>query len=225
MPYFNIVAETSENTVVAGYEPVKRKADSYQSEAELEKEFIRILGEQGYEYLPIHTEDDLIKNLRTKLEELNHYTFSDDEWDRFFKNSIANPNDHIVEKTRKIQEDYVQVLIRDDGSSKNITLIDKKQVHNNRLQVINQYEVKQEDGARHDNRYDVTVLVNGFPLVHIELKRRGVPIREAFNQINRYQRDSFWTGSGLFEYVQIFVISNVHMTEKWCACSAPSVYL
>ena len=186
MPYFNIVAETSENTVVAGYEPVKRKADSYQSEAELEKEFIRILGEQGYEYLPIHTEDDLIKNLRTKLEELNHYTFSDDEWDRFFKNSIANPNDHIVEKTRKIQEDYVQVLIRDDGSSKNITLIDKKQVHNNRLQVINQYEVKQEDGARHDNRYDVTVLVNGFPLVHIELKRRGVPIREAFNHTCRY---------------------------------------
>ena len=215
MPYFNIVAETSENTVVTGYEPVKRKADSYQSEAELEKEFIRILGEQGYEYLPIHTEDDLIKNLRTKLEELNHYTFSDDEWDRFFKNSIANPNDHIVEKTRKIQEDNVQVLIRDDGSSKNITLIDKKQVHNNRLQVINQYEVKQEDGARHDNRYDVTVLVNGLPLVHIELKRRGVPIREAFNQINRYQRDSFWTGSGLFEYVQIFVISNGTNTKYY----------
>ena len=215
MPYFNIVAETSENTVVAGYEPVKRKADSYQSEAELEKEFIRILGEQGYEYLPVHTEDDLIKNLRTKLEELNHYAFSDDEWDRFFKNSIANPNDHIVEKTRKIQEDNVQVLIRDDGSSKNITLIDKKQVHNNRLQVINQYEVKQEDGARHDNRYDVTVLVNGFPLVHIELKRRGVPIREAFNQINRYQRDSFWTGSGLFEYVQIFVISNGTNTKYY----------
>lgn len=215
MPYFNIVAETSENTVVAGYEPVKRKADSYQSEAELEKEFIRILGEQGYEYLPIHTEEDLIKNLRTKLEELNHYTFSDDEWDRFFKNSIANPNDHIVEKTRKIQEDNVQVLIRDDGSSKNITLIDKKQVHNNRLQVINQYEVKQEYGARHDNRYDVTVLVNGFPLVHIELKRRGVPIREAFNQINRYQRDSFWTGSGLFEYVQIFVISNGTNTKYY----------
>ena len=215
MPYFNIVAETSENTVVAGYEPVKRKADSYQSEAELEKEFIRILSEQGYEYLLIHTEDDLIKNLRTKLEELNHYAFSDDEWDRFFKNSIANPNDHIVEKTRKIQEDNVQVLIRDDGSSKNITLIDKKQVHNNRLQVINQYEVKQEDGARHDNRYDVTVLVNGFPLVHIELKRRGVPIREAFNQINRYQRDSFWTGSGLFEYVQIFVISNGTNTKYY----------
>lgn len=104
MPYFNIVAETSENTVVAGYEPVKRKADSYQSETELEKEFIRILGEQGYEYLPIHTEDDLIKNLRTKIEELNHYTFSDDEWDRFFKNSIANPNDHIVEKRERFRK-------------------------------------------------------------------------------------------------------------------------
>ncbi len=215
MPYFNIVAQTSENTVVTGYEPVKRKADSYQSEAELEKEFIRILTEQGYEYLTIHSEESLVKNLRNKLEELNHYTFTDDEWERFFKGSIANPNEHIVEKTRKIQEDNVQVLIRDDGSSKNITLIDKKQVHNNRLQVINQYEVSREEGARHDNRYDVTVLVNGFPLVHIELKRRGVPIREAFNQINRYQRDSFWTGSGLFEYVQIFVISNGTNTKYY----------
>ncbi len=208
MPYFNIVAQTNENTVVTEYEPVKKRSDSYQSEAQLEQEFIRILCEQGYEYLPIHTEAELVNNLRTKLEALNAYKFSDDEWNRFFSGSIANPNEHIKEKARKIQEDFVQVLKRDDGTSKNITLIDKKNIHNNTLQVINQYEVSQAQGANYDNRYDVTVLVNGLPMVHIELKRRGVAIREAFNQINRYQRDSFWAGSGLFEYVQIFVISN-----------------
>lgn len=230
MPYFNIVAETSENTVVTEYEPVKKRSDSYQSEVALEQEFIRLLCEQGYEYLPIHTEKDLIANLRKKLEELNNYQFSDTEWDDFFKNAVANPNEHIVEKTRKIQEDNVQVLTRDDGSSKNITLIDKKNIHNNRLQVINQYKVNAatgiregslgcvigtENGAKHDNRYDVTILVNGLPLVHIELKRRGVAIREAFNQINRYQRDSFWAGCGLYEYIQIFVISNGTNTKYY----------
>ena len=215
MSYFNIVAETSENTVVAEYEPVKKRSDSYQSEAALEQEFIRLLCEQGYEYLPIHTEKDLIANLRNKLEELNNYQFSDREWDAFFKNVIANANEHIVEKTRKIQEDNIQVLTRDDGSSKNITLIDKKNIHSNRLQVINQYVIGTEEGAVHDNRYDVTVLVNGFPLVHVELKRRGVAIREAFNQINRYQRESFWAGSGLYEYIQIFVISNGTNTKYY----------
>ena len=215
MPYFNIVAQTNENTVVTEYEPVKNRSDEYQSEAALEQEFIRMLCEQGYTYLKIHTEDDLIKNLRTELERLNNYKFSEDEWERFFKEAIANPNDHIQEKTRKIQEDNVQVLKRDDALSKNITLIDKKNIHNNSLQVINQYEVSQADGAKHDNRYDVTILVNGFPLVHVELKRRGVAIREAFNQINRYQRESFWAGSGLFEYVQIFVISNGTNTKYY----------
>ena len=215
MPYFNIVAATNENTVVTEYEPVKARSDSYQSEAELEKEFIRLLCEQGYEYLPIHTEEDLIANLRVKLEELNGYHFSDTEWDRFFSDCIANKNDGIVEKTRKIQEDFVQVLKRDDAMTKNIMLIDKKQIHNNRLQVINQYVVGKDQGSNHDNRYDVTILVNGLPLVHIELKRRGVAIREAFNQINRYQRDSFWAGSGLFEYVQIFVISNGTNTKYY----------
>ena len=215
MPYFNIVAETNENTVVTEYEPVRTRSDSYQSEAALEQELIRLLCEQGYDYLPIHTEADLIANLRTKLEELNDYTFSDTEWERFFADCIANKNDGIVEKTRKIQEDYVQVLKRDDAMTKNITLIDKKNIHNNRLQVINQYVLGKEDGATYDNRYDVTVLVNGLPLVHIELKRRGVAIREAFNQINRYQRDSFWAGSGLFEYVQIFVISNGTNTKYY----------
>ncbi|MEA4965372.1 MAG: type I restriction endonuclease subunit R [Oscillospiraceae bacterium] len=215
MPYFNIVAETSENTVVTEYEPARARSDSYQSEAALEQEFIRLLCEQGYEYLPIHTEKDLIRNLRAKLEELNGLAFSDAEWERFFSDAVANPNEHIVEKTRKIQEDFVQVLKRDDGTSKNITLIDKKNIHNNRLQVINQYMVGTDDGAKHDNRYDVTVLVNGLPLVHIELKRRGVPIREAFHQINRYQRESFWAGCGLFEYVQIFVISNGTNTKYY----------
>lgn len=215
MPYFNIVAETNENTVVTEYEPVRARSDSYQSEAALEQEFIRLLCEQGYDYLPIHTEADLIANLRAKLEELNDYTFTDTEWERFFADCIANKNDGIVEKTRKIQEDYVQVLKRDDAMIKNITLIDKKNIHNNRLQVINQYVLGKEDGATYDNRYDVTVLVNGLPLVHIELKRRGVAIREAFNQINRYQRDSFWAGSGLFEYVQIFVISNGTNTKYY----------
>lgn len=215
MPYFNIVAATNENTVVTEYEPVKSRSDSYQSEAELEKEFIRLLCEQGYTYLPIHTEKDLITNLRERLGELNNYKFSDSEWDRFFNEAIANPNDKIEDKTRKIQEDFVQVLKRDDALTKNILLIDRKNIHNNRLQVINQYVIGTEQGAKHDNRYDVTILVNGLPLVHVELKRRGVAIREAFNQINRYQRDSFWAGSGLFEYAQIFVISNGTNTKYY----------
>ena len=215
MPYFNIVAETNQNTVVTEYEPVKARSDSYESEAALEKEFIRLLCEQGYTYLPIHSEAELIANLRERLEELNKYKFSDTEWERFFNNSIANPNEHIAEKSAKIQEDYVQVLRRDDNMSKNITLIDKKNIHNNRLQVINQYVLGKAEGATYDNRYDVTILVNGLPLVHVELKRRGVAIREAFNQIERYQRDSFWAGCGLFEYVQIFVISNGTNTKYY----------
>lgn len=215
MTFFNIVAQTTDNTVVTEYEPVKARSDSYQSEADLEREFIRMLTEQGYAYLPIHSETELLTNLRAQLEKLNGYTFSDKEWNRFLKDNVANPNEHIAEKTQKIQEDYVQVLKRDDGTTKNITLIDKKNVHNNFLQVINQYEISQSQGAKHDNRYDVTILVNGLPLIHVELKRRGVPIREAFNQINRYQRDSFWAGCGLFEYVQIFVISNGTNTKYY----------
>lgn len=215
MSFFNLIAQTTENTVVTEYEPVKTRSESYQSEADLEREFIRLLCEQGYEYLQIHKEDDLINNLRRQLEQLNGYIFTDSEWKQFFVDAISNPNEHIVEKIRKIQEDFVQVLHRDNGTTKNIMLIDKKNIHNNRLQVINQYEVGTEDGARHDNRYDVTILVNGLPLVHIELKRRGVAIREAFNQIDRYQRDSFWAGSGLYEYIQIFVISNGTNTKYY----------
>ena len=213
--YFNIVAQSSESTVVTEYKPQSKRSEAYQSEADLEKEFIRLLCELGYERLTIHKEADLIANLRTQLEKLNNYRFTDGEWKRFWDEVLANTNSGILEKTRLIQEDYVQVLRRDNGESKNIQLIDKKCIHNNSLQVINQYAISTEEGAAHDNRYDVTVLVNGLPLIHIELKRRGVPIREAFNQIDRYQRDSFWASSGLYEFVQIFVISNGTNTKYY----------
>ncbi len=212
MTKFNIVAESARSTVVAEYTPETRNRGSYQSEADLEKEFIHNLIEQGYEYLPIHEENDLKKNLRKQLELLNNFEFSDTEWERFFRDNIANSNEGIVEKTRKIQNDHVQAFRQDDNATKNIYLFDKKNIHNNRLQVINQYE---ETEGTHKTRYDVTILVNGLPLVHIELKRRGVAIKEAFNQINRYQRDSFWAASGLYEYVQIFVISNGTETKYY----------
>ena len=212
MNKYNVVMETSNSTVVTEYEPLKKKAEAYQSEAALEKEFIRMLTEQGYDYLEIHEQDVLVTNLRKQLELLNDYKFSESEWDKFFHNNIANKNDGIVEKTRKIQEDHIQVLKKDDGTSKNIYLLDKENIHNNRLQVINQYI---ENAGNYDNRYDVTILVNGLPLVHVELKRRGVALKEAFNQINRYQRDSFWAGSGLYEYIQIFVISNGTNTKYY----------
>lgn len=212
MNQYNVVVQSEESTVLAEYISQGKRAESYQSEADLEREFIKLLAELGYEYLPVHTEAELIINLRKKLEELNDYQFSDSEWEQFFSNCIAGKNDGIVEKTRRIQEDYIQVLHRDNGATKNINLIDKKNIHNNKLQVINQYE---NNDGKYDNRYDVTILVNGLPLVHIELKRRGVPIREAFNQIDRYQRDSFWAASGLYEYVQIFVISNGTNTKYY----------
>ncbi|MGI6430911.1 MAG: type I restriction endonuclease subunit R [Synergistaceae bacterium] len=212
MNRYNIVASTDESTVVAEYTPNYVRSSKYQSEAELEREFIRQLTSQGYEYISVHNEAALIENLRKQLELLNDFTFTDSEWDRFFTECIANTNEGIVEKTRKIQDDHIQILKREDGTTKNIYLLDKKNIHNNRLQVINQYE---EAGGKHETRYDVTILVNGLPLVHVELKRRGVAIREAFNQIKRYQRDSFWAASGLFEYVQVFVISNGTHTKYY----------
>ncbi|GAA0499514.1 type I restriction endonuclease subunit R [Microbacterium aurantiacum] len=210
------IAVSAESTVVAEYAPDAHAAAAYQSESVLESELIRLLQSQAYEYLPITSEAHLIANLRAQLETLNQISFSDAEWSEFFENKISGKNDGIVEKTVRVQEDHVQILKRDDGSTKNITLIDKQNIHNNRLQVVNQYEVgKGDGGATYANRYDVTVLVNGLPMVHIELKRRGVDIREAFNQIDRYQRDSFWAGSGLFEYVQLFVISNGTLTKYY----------
>ena len=214
---FDPIAISAESTVVAEYIPEPSDSTGYQSEAELESQFIELLESQAYERLTLTSEADLIANLRTQLEALNHVTFSDAEWERFFTERIAGKNDGIVEKTVRIQEDHVQLLTRDDGSTKNISLLDKQNIHNNRLQVLNQYEVAKggASGGKFANRYDVTVLVNGLPMVHIELKRRGVDIREAFNQINRYNRDSFWAGSGLFEYVQLFVISNGTLTKYY----------
>ena len=209
---YNIVTQSTDSTVVSEYKPTAARSDAYQSEADLEREFIELLNAQGYEYLPIHTESDLIANLRAKLEELNKYKFSDAEWERFFKTELANSNDGIEDKTRKIQEEGRIAFKTDDGLTKNITLIEKQDIHANKLQVINQYE---NGAGTHDNRYDVTILVNGFPLVHIELKRRGVAIKEAFNQINRYERESFWAGCGLYDYVQIFVISNGTNTKYY----------
>ena len=209
---YKTVAETTEATVVAEYTPARSRSDAYQSEAELEREFIKMLQNQGYGYLKIHTEEDLVSNLRTQIENLNDFKFTDGEWESFFSQFIANKNEGIVEKTHTIQVDFVKTLKTDKGESKNIKLIDKSNIHNNTLQVINQYE---EEQGNHNTRYDVSILVNGLPLVHVELKRRGVAIREAFNQINRYQRDSFWAGSGLFEYVQIFVVSNGTHTKYY----------
>ena len=209
---YNLVAENPHSTVVAEYTPDKKRAKSYQSEAELEKAFIKKLEEQAYHFLHIASNEDLVDNLRVQLEKLNDFTFSDSEWEQFFNGEIANPNQSIAEKTATIQEDYIKNLTRDDGTVKNVYLLRKDNIHHNSLQVINQYET---DEGKRANRYDVTVLVNGLPLVHIELKRRGVPIVEAFNQINRYQRESFWAGSGLFEYVQLFVISNGTHTKYY----------
>ena len=217
MPAFSTVAESNLDTVIAEYTPAPRSSGSFQTEAQLEAEFIRLLSEQGYTYLKIHNEAALIANLRHQLETLNHYTFSEDEWQRFFTDVIAKKSDGITGKIRKLQEDYIHSLELDNGMTRNIALIDKQNIHRNSLQVINQYQVSTKLGALQTNRYDVTVLVNGLPMIHIELKRRGIPIREAFSQIDRYARDSFWAGSGLFEYVQIFVVSNGTETKYYSA--------
>ena len=216
MTKLNIISQNPESTLVAEFIPDQKRERNYQSEAMLEDAFIKQLQEQGYEYLQIKDEKALITNLRIQLEKLNNHHFSDEDWDAFFKVHLANQNNGILEKTNIIQNDFVRVATMGtaDGSNKfcNIKLIDKDDIHRNSLQVINQYVV--DDGTR-PNRYDVTILVNGLPLVHVELKRRGVDLKEAFNQINRYQRDSFWAGSGLFEYVQLFVISNGTFTKYY----------
>ena len=212
MNKYKVVAENPESTVVAEYKPAYKRETNYQSEAGLEKAFIEQLQAQAYEYLPFASEQELITNLRRQLEKLNAYQFTETEWKQFFNSKIANQNSGIEEKTTIIQEDYIQLLTRDDSTTKNIYLLDKANIHNNSLQVINQYVT---DSGQRLNRYDVTILVNGLPLVHVELKKRGVDIKEAFNQINRYNRESFWAGSGLFEYVQLFVISNGTYTKYY----------
>lgn len=212
MSQYDILLSSNESTVVNRYESNQKRSGDYQTEADLEKEFIKILSSQGYEYAPhITSTEKMISNLRAQLEKLNKIQFTDSEWKNFYENCIVKSSDGIKEKSKKIQTDHIQVLNRDDGSTKNISLIDKNNIHNNFLQVINQYK---EDNGIHKNRYDVTILINGIPIVHIELKRRGVKLKEAFNQINRYQRESFWV-SGLYEYIQIFVISNGTSTKYY----------
>ncbi|EAK1189183.1 type I restriction endonuclease subunit R [Campylobacter upsaliensis] len=205
MKSLKLLAQNTTSTIAVEFTPSKRQNSSYQSEAQLEKELIATLQAQGYEYAKITDEKSLESNLRTKLEELNSTTLSDTEWRRFFAQVLSRANASIVEKSVLIQEDYIQPLERDNGSIINFKLIDKADIHKNSLQVINQYEATTPTRS---HRYDVSILVNGLPLVHIELKRRGVSLKEAFNQINRYGRESFFSGSGLFEFVQIFVISN-----------------
>ena len=205
MDTFNIIAEQEHTTVMAHYEALPREDNGYQSEAALEAAFIKQLTEQGYERVNITKEKDLIANLRQQMNRLNGLTLSDSEWKRLFEQHIASPQMTIEDKTERIQKTEIVNITLDNGNSQNIKLIDKKNIHNNHLQVLNQYV---PEGGAKENRYDVTILVNGLPLVHCELKKRGVPLKEAFNQINRYERDSFWSGTGLYDYIQVFVISN-----------------
>ncbi len=211
MTDYKIIIENIDSTVVSEYESKRPRQTEYQSEADLERTLVKQLISQGYEYLNIKTSKDLLLNLKVQLEKLNNYKFSDKEWTRILNNYLVNPKESIVEKTRKIQEDYIYNLTRDNGSTQNIRILDKNNIHNNSLQVVNQVEVE----GKRKNRYDVTILVNGLPLVHIELKRRGVTIKEAFNQIRRYTEESFWAESGLYEYAQIYVISNGTNTKYY----------
>lgn len=206
MTQYKTIAESNNFIVLDQYNKfVEEPNAGYQTEGSLEREFIRDLQAQGYEYLQgLNKHDELIKNLRVQLQRLNNVIFSDAEWQRFLEEYLDKPSDNLIEKTRKIHDDYIYDFVFDNGHIQNIYLLDKKNLANNSLQVINQFE---QTGS-YDNRYDVTILVNGLPLVHIELKKRGVAIREAFNQIHRYSKESFNKENSLFKYIQIFVISN-----------------
>ena len=195
------IAEMQGGIVLARFEKPERRVEEYQTESQLEENMINNLVSQGYERLDVRSMDDLYINLRVQIEKLNDIKFSDSEWKRFLLEYLDAPNDGIIEKTRKIQENHIYDFIFDDGRLRNIKIIDKKNIHNNHLQVVNQVTVVK-------NRYDVSILVNGLPLVHIELKKRGVNIREAFNQIQRYEDESFNLDNSLYKFVQIFVISN-----------------
>ena len=206
MTQYKTIAESNNFIVLDQYNKfVEEPNAGYQTEGSLEREFIRDLQAQGYEYLQgLNHHDELIKNLRVQLQRLNNMVFSDAEWRRFLEEYLDKPSDSLIEKTRKIHDDYIYDFVFDDGHIQNIYLLDKRNLANNAVQVINQFE---QTGS-YDNRYDVTILVNGLPLVHIELKKRGVAIREAFNQIHRYSKESFNKENSLFKYIQIFVISN-----------------
>ena len=205
---YNTIAETQNYIVLDSYTKLSKVNEApatYQSENALEREFIEDLVGQGYEYLPLLTTPTaLLANVRTQLQNLNSVTFTDAEWARFVEEYLDAPSDNLVEKSRKLHRDYIYDFVFDDGHIQNIYLVDKKNIIRNKVQVINQFEQK----GSHANRYDVTILVNGLPLVQIELKKRGVAIREAFNQVHRYSKESFNSESSLYKYLQLFVISN-----------------
>ena len=199
------IAETNSFIVLDKYVQEWEPARGYQSESDLEQEFIQDLVSQGYEFLPnVTTPEALLANVRVQLESLNNVAFSDKEWARFVETYLDKPSENIVDKTRKIHHEFVHDFVFDNGIIKNIYLVDKENIARNKMQVIKQFE----QTGTHANRYDVTILVNGLPLVQIELKRRGVPIREAFNQVHRYSKESFNSERSLFKYIQLFVISN-----------------
>lgn len=210
---FKLVMDGKDQTVLTEYNPLPRTEDFYQSEAMLENRLIDILDAQGIEYVPtIKDEKTLIENLRAQMERLNEIRFSEDEWDHFFKEYLAAGNDTVRDKTFKFQRNHRYTLQRDNGDFVNLQIVDKENIHRNSVQVINQYVPK---GGSRENRYDVTILVNGLPLVQIELKRRGRDIRDAFNQIDRYIDQSFWSGSGLYDWLELFIISNGTETKYY----------
>jgi type I restriction enzyme, R subunit len=205
MTDYSTIAESNNFIVLDKYTREWKVAETYQSEYDLEREFIQDLQNQGYEYLPdVKSPDTLLKNVRAQLQALNNVQFSEGEWLRFVEEFLDKPSDSIVDKTRKIHDNHIHDFVFDDGHIQNIYLFDKKNITRNKVQVISQFE----QAGSHANRYDVTILVNGLPLVQIELKKRGVAIREAFNQVHRYSKESFNTDYSLFKYLQIFIISN-----------------
>ena len=211
------IAEMTGGIILAHYDKNNKVGGgSYQSEAELERELIANLVSQGYERVKFTTSEELYANLKVQIERLNNVSFSKSEWERFLTEYLDCPKDGMIEKTRKIQEDYIYDFTFDDGHLKNIKIIDKNNIHNNFLQVVNQVTA----GEKNQNRYDVTILVNGLPLVHIELKKRGVNLHEAFNQIHRYSKESFNLDHSLYKFVQIFVISNGTYTRYFANTTA-----
>ena len=203
------IAEMTSGIVLASYNPKEKSKESYQTETQLEEDFIARLTSQGYARFKGRTSEELYANLKIQIEKLNNFEFSNDEWERFLSEYLDKKTDTVTDKTKKVQEDYIYDFVDDEGQIRNIKIIDKKNIYNNFLQVTSQ--VYQEGIKK--NKYDTTVLVNGLPLVHIELKRRGENLQEAFNQIQRYEKESFYENSSLYKYVQIFVISNGTLTK------------
>ena len=212
-----VIAETNEGILLAEYQPEYRTDREFQSEADLERQLLTdLVNGLNYERLDIHTPGELLANAKAQIEKLNKVTFTDAEWQRFVVEYLDCPNEGLVEKTRKIQENHIYDFVFDDGRIKNIFILDKKNIHNNSMQVINQVT----QVGSHTNRYDVTILVNGLPLVQIELKKRGVSLQEAFNQVHRYSKESFNSENSLYKYVQIFVISNGTYTRYFANTTA-----